>query len=249
MLTPRKEDVIHKSWLLMLLTSICEDKFLAKSLGFKGGTCAAMRGLLNRFSVDIDFDLLTSRKEIPKVRKHLEKIFLKLGLEIKDQSRKVPQYFLRYPVKGKIYRNTMKLDTLFPPAPVNDYEMVRLPEIDRIVLCQTVETIVANKFIALISRYERTSRIAGRDLFDVYWFLVNGYPYKKEIIEYVRKVSLKEFFKSLMELVGEKINMTIINQDLNLLMPKKECQSIRKNLKQQSLILLKDEIERLKKSS
>lgn len=249
MLIPRKQDVIHKSWLLRLLTAICEDQFLADSLGFKGGTCAAMRGLINRFSIDLDFDLLVSEKEIPKARKHLEKIFTELGLEIKDQSSKVPQYFLRYPVGDQVHRNTIQLDILFPALPVNDYEMVHLPEIDRIVKCQTLDTMVAHKLITLIARHERTSKIAARDVFDVYQFLLNGYPYKKEIIEFVRKTDLAKFFRDLIELVDKKVNLTMINQDLNFLLPNKEFQDIRKILKQQTLMLLKDELERIGKTS
>lgn len=248
MLVPRKQDVIHKSWLLRLLTAICENPYLAESLGFKGGTCAAMRGLINRFSIDLDFDLLVSEKEIPKARKHLEKIFTELGLEIKDQSSKVPQYFLRYPVGDKVYRNTIKLDVFFPAPPMNDYEMVHLPEIDRIVKCQTLDTMVAHKLITLIARHERTSKIAARDIFDVYQFLLNGYPYKKEIIESVRKVNPAKFFHDLIELVDKKVNTTIINQDLNSLLPSKEFHGIRKILKQQTLILLRDELERINKT-
>ena len=68
MLIPRREDAIHKAWLLRLLTAICEQPTLSQNLGFKGGTCAAMRGFLNRFSIDLDFDLLADgKKKIPTI--------------------------------------------------------------------------------------------------------------------------------------------------------------------------------------
>ena len=57
MIANRPGDVTHKIQLLRLLTAIIDDPVLSSSLFFKGGTCAAMSGFLNRFSVDLDFDL------------------------------------------------------------------------------------------------------------------------------------------------------------------------------------------------
>jgi len=244
MLIPRREDAIHKAWLLRLLTAICERPKLSQNLGFKGGTCAAMRGFLDRFSIDLDFDLLANKKEIPSIRKALENVFTDLDLTIKDKSSKVPQYFVRYPSKDMQRRNTIKIDILFPPPKANKYEMVRLPELDRVVKCQTLETMVANKLVALIERYERTGKIAGRDVFDVHHFLLNGYSYSKEIILELRKVSISDFFNRLIEFVEKHVNNTLIDQDLNHLLPDKEFHAIRKILKPEILRLLKEELKR-----
>ena len=244
MLTPRKQDVIHKGWLLRLLTAICENPLLSKKFGFKGGTCAAMRGFLNRFSVDLDFDLLSEKKEMPDIRSALEKIFVDLGLEIKDQSSKIPQYFLKYPVEDSSQRSTIKLDISFPAPKANDYEMVQLPEIDRVVQCQTLETLVANKLITIIARYERTGKLAGRDIFDVHHFLFNGFSYKKEVIlEQRREESLSIFFQKLIDFIEKHVTNTLIDQDLNHLLPGGEFQKIRKVLKQETVNLLKSELE------
>lgn len=247
MLLPHKKDVIHKVWLLRLLTAIAENTYLSSRLGFKGGTCAAMRGFLNRFSVDLDFDLLIKEDEMESVRGALEKCFKDLGLKIKDKSAKVPQYFLGYNASDSGGRNTIKVDALFPIPKKNKYETVNLPEIDRTVKCQTIETIVSNKLITLIARYERTGKIAGRDIFDIHHFLSNGYPYSEEIIFEQRKESLPKFFKRLIDFVDKKITNTIIDQDLNHLLPDTEFQFIRKILKQETLMLLKNELEKLLK--
>ncbi len=245
MLVPRREDAIHKAWLLRLLTAICEHPTLSQNLGFKGGTCAAMRGFLQRFSVDLDFDLLTDKSAIKSIMEAMESIFSDLGLTIKDKSTKVPQYFVKYPSGHPQKRNTIKIDILFPPPKANKYEIVRLPEIDRMVKCQTLGTMVSNKLIALIERHERTGKIAGRDLFDVHHFLLNGYGYSKDVISELRKVSLEFFFSQLIDFVDKNINSTVIDQDLNHLLPDKEFQSIRKILKSETLVLLKDELKRI----
>ncbi|MBI2453853.1 nucleotidyl transferase AbiEii/AbiGii toxin family protein, partial [Candidatus Peregrinibacteria bacterium] len=135
MLIPNKGYVLHKAWLLRLLTAICEDPKLSLRLAFKGGTCAAMRGFLNRFSIDLDFDFLASEKEMPDVQYALEAIFERLGLKIKDKSAKAPQYFLRYSNADAHRQNTIKLATSLPVPKSNTYEMVRLAEIDRVVKC------------------------------------------------------------------------------------------------------------------
>lgn len=244
MLLPRKQDTVHKIWLLRLLMAICGNSLLSKKLGFKGGTCAAMRGFLNRFSVDLDFDLLAEKNEIPDIRKELERIFSDLGLEIKDQSSKVPQYFLKYPSNELSERNTIKIDVSFPTPKKNDYETVRLIEIDRVCKCQTLETLVANKLVTLLARYERTGKIAGRDLFDIHHFLYNGYSYKKEIILEQRKESLTVFLKKLIKFVEKYVTNTLIDQDLNHLLPQSEFQKIRKVLKQETINLLRSELER-----
>lgn len=245
MLLPRKQDAVHKGWLLRLLTAICEQKQLNSKLGFKGGTCAAMRGFLNRFSIDLDFDLLAEKDELPVIRKHFEKVFADLELVIKDKSTKVPQYFLKYPTEEKSDRSIIKIDTLFPVPAENSYENVRLPEIDRVVKCQTLETIVANKLITLISRYERTGKLAGRDIFDVHHFLFQGYPYKEKIICEQRKTTLSTFFRQLIEIIETKVNNTLIDQDLNLLLPNTEFQAIRKILKQETITMLQSELQRI----
>ena len=45
-----------------LLSAIYDNQILAGSLYFKGGTCVAMQGLLDRFSIDLDFDYVAKKK-------------------------------------------------------------------------------------------------------------------------------------------------------------------------------------------
>ena len=57
MIPIRPADARHKAQLLRLLTAIVDSPYLSQNLYFKGGTCASMLGFLDRFSVDLDFDL------------------------------------------------------------------------------------------------------------------------------------------------------------------------------------------------
>src|SRR5262245_15745427 len=53
----------HKTILFQILKDIYSDTSIAPFLGFKGGTAALMFYGLDRFSVDLDFDLLDESKE------------------------------------------------------------------------------------------------------------------------------------------------------------------------------------------
>ena len=247
MILPNSKDAIHKAWLYRLLSAIYDNKTLINSLYFKGGTCAAMLGYLDRFSIDLDFDYVGEKEKIKILKKELENVFSELGLEIKDQSQKAPQYFLKYPAKPNL-RNTLKVDIAFPAPKSNIYQAFKLDDIDRTIICQTAETMFANKLVALIDRWERKKAIAGRDLYDIHYFFMQGLVYnKKVIIERRKNNDLAYFFRTLINFIDKKINETIIDQDLNFLLLPDKFKKIRKVLKKETMMFLGDELERLKK--
>lgn len=149
MITLNSADAVHKAWLYRVLIAIVDNPNL-HDLYFKGGTCAAMTGFLDRFSVDLNFDYIGDQKNLVKVRYELETIFENLGLEIKDACTRVPQFFLKYPTKDISARNTLKIDITFPVPKTNVYEPTSLVDISRVVICQNVSTMFANKLVAII---------------------------------------------------------------------------------------------------
>lgn len=245
MITLNSQDAIHKTWLYRVLIAIVDNANL-HDLYFKGGTCAAMIGVLDRFSVDLDFDYVGDQKGLVRVRHELEKIFKNLGLEIKDASVKVPQFFLKYPTKNISDRNTLKIDINFPSPKANIYEPTRLVDISRIVICQNISTMFANKLVAVLDRFERNGSIAGRDIYDIHHFFMNGYDYNKDVITERTGLNLIDFFEKLSDFINIHITETILNQDLNPLIPYERFNKFRKVLKRETLMFLGDEMERLK---
>ena len=243
MITPRPKDARHKAWLLRLLTAIADDPELAQCLAFKGGTCAAMLGVLNRFSVDLDFDLLNGYDRLPIIRQRFESVFSKLGLVIKDQSSTGVQFFVKYDAPPH-ERSTIKIDSQFPPPVSNRYEQASFTEIDRTLKVQTLETMVANKLVAVLDRWDKHRSIAGRDIYDIHHFLLNGYRYLPEIIIERTGYSLNHFFEKLIHFIETHCRLTQIQQDLNTLLPLQVFQRI-KALKQETLVMLQDERRRL----
>ena len=95
----------HKNTLIKILKDIYTDNTIGPILGFKGGTAAYLFHKLNRFSVDLDFDLLEPGQEdyvfesIEKIISHYGKIrtqrkkrytlFFELSYEDEDHNIKV----------------------------------------------------------------------------------------------------------------------------------------------------------------
>lgn len=139
----------------------------------------------------------------------------------------------------------MKLDILNIPPVSNLYEAVRFPEIDRVMLCQTVPTMMANKLVAVLDRYDQHGGFAGRDIYDIHQYFLKGYQYHAAIIQERRNGTVLEFFKELRGFIEKRISQQILDEDLNLLLAPEEFSRIRKTLKQEVLIVLDDELKRL----
>lgn len=244
MIIPLPKDAIHKLQLYRLLTAILDDRMLAQKLYFKGGTCAAMLNWLDRFSIDLDFDLLDSSLH-PVLRKKLHYIFKKLNLMINQQNQNALQFVLKYQSTDS-FRNTLKLSIFDCHITTNSYQPFFLPEINRYAICQTRETMVANKLVSLIDRFEKYQTIAGRDIYDIHYFFTQGYSYKKEVIEERRKKPVLAYLEELKEFIQKHITQTIIDEDLNYLLAYDKFKHLRLLLKPEAIILLQDEITRLK---
>lgn len=243
MILPNPKDALHRGQLYKLLTEIADNSILSKGLIFKGGTCAAMLGYLDRFSVDLDFDLAPNTAT-ELIKKELEQIFSELSLEIKSRNAMTVQYSLKYESPQNL-RNTLHLDAIGPSFPENTTQPVFLTDINRYFTCQTVETMFGNKLTAVLDRYDRHAIVAGRDIYDIYYFFLNNYRYDDKIIKKRTGLHVKQYLKNLLEFIEEKVTQTDINEDLNTLLAPHKFRAIRKSLKTEVVGMLKGEIERL----
>lgn len=228
MLNLRPEDSIHKSYLNRILIEIIDRPALSQNLAFKGGMCAAMLGYLDRFSVDVDFDILKNADETA-LRVELHQVFEYLDLTIVEELDKALMFRLRYPSRpGK--RSTLKVSANSNVVKANKYQVRYLPEIDRMMNCQTVETMFANKLVAVTDRYDQHESIAGRDIYDIHHFFVHGHSYDVEVIRERTNLKPKEYLGELFDFLKKHATQTIINEDLNTLLPYTQFQQIRKVL-------------------
>lgn len=244
MLVPKPKDMRHKSQMFKLLIGILSDPALANNLYFKGGTCAAMRGLLERFSIDLDFDLL-DKTLIPSLRPRITQLTGKLGFSLDQQSQHALQFFLKYdaPLNS---RNTLKLEINDQVSSKNEYETVNLQEINLVCKTQTIGTMVANKFVAAMARLKRSGHVSGRDFYDLREFLVAGWDINYQVIEERTNQKYSSYIAELLDYVDTQLSPQELLADLNPLLPpqnfKNKIDQIIPDLK----ILLADELARAK---
>lgn len=236
----RPQDAVHKSWLMRLLTEIADNDQLSQNLRFKGGTCASMLGWLDRFSVDLDFDLVANTNE-KALRQAFHQIFHQLGLEVKQESQRALEFWVKYEASAD-QRNTLKIDALNWRVKANKYHPQYLAEIDRVLICQTRETMFANKLVAPVDRYQTHKSVAGRDFYDIHHFYLRGYTYDKTVIEERTGQSLAHYLQKLVKFMRRHLTQALIDQDLNTLLPADKFRVVRKTLVAETLVFLENDL-------
>lgn len=236
MMLPRSEDAIHKTHLYRLLLGIMNDRKLSHALYFKGGTCAVLAGWLDRFSLDLDFDLEV-KADKGEINSRLLELFKSLGFTVKEKRGLF--FVLQYPIdKGK--RSSIKVSVVTDVITANRYGPQYLFDINRYALCQTKETMVANKLVAPLDRNEKYGTIAGRDIYDIHFFLSHGFPYRTQVIEERRNMKARAYLSDLIAFIDKRVTDRVIAEDLNYLLPPVKFQAVRKSLKDEVLMLLRD---------
>ncbi len=222
---------IHKNIQLQILKEIYTDTTIAPHLGFKGGTAALMFYDLNRYSVDLDFDLLDESKEKGVFEKIL-KIAKDYG-EIRES--RIKRFnliiILSYNPKAqniKIEVNRRKLGSR--------YELKTLLGISMLVMVR--EDMFANKLMAMYERVGKTSR----DVFDVYFFTKNNWPINKEIVEKRAGMSFKKTLEQCIKLL-EKMNNRNILDGLGEFLTDSQKDWARAKLREETIFLLKAKLE------
>mgnify|MGYP001002799140 CR=1 FL=1 len=242
MIVPNKKDIRHKNQIFLLLREILKDPFLSQNLMFKGGTYASLRGVLDRFSIDLDFDLPDKDKK-NEIRQKCYEIFKKLNLEIKDESKNYLQFFLKYDAPDG-ERNTLKLEINDDVSKYNTYEKVLLEQVNMYCNGHTLDTMFANKLVACKARYDKNGKIAGRDFYDIYQFFLQGIDINKNVIEDKTDMKYTEYLKSVLTFIENQVTEKLLNQDLNPLMKQGGIDKLLPHLKEDIIIFIQDEIAR-----
>jgi predicted nucleotidyltransferase component of viral defense system len=236
------EKTRHEAYLIRLFTEIVDNPYLAQEAFFKGGTCARWLGWLDRFSVDLDFDL-SEKADFSRVDKELRKIFQRLDFEIKDSSQKEMQFFLKYPAPDN-QRNTLKLELLRQGFQSNQYGAFYLELAGRSAICQTSETMFAHKLVAPLDRYQKHGTIAGRDIYDIHHFFMKDMKYSSDVIVERRGLTVLEHLTELLTFIQEKVTQRKLDEDLNILLEPEHFNRVRKFLKKEVERFIDNEIKK-----
>jgi len=162
----------HKTILFQVLKDIYLDTTISPYLGFKGGTAALMFYGLDRFSVDLDFDLLDDDQK-DYVFKRMLDIVNKYGT-IKESHIKRFNLFIVLSYEDKARHIKVEINRRQFGS---RYEIKTYLGISMQVM--VIEDMFAHKLMAMYERIGKTSR----DIYDVWFFLKSRFPINKEIVE------------------------------------------------------------------
>lgn len=200
-----------------ILSLIFKDKELCHAMAFKGGTSLMFFHGLNRFSTDLDFNLLVPER-LDMVYDKVRAILTRFGT-IDDEAKKLygPVLVLNYGMGERMLK--VEISTRRYP---DHYEMLTLAGTD--VRVMTMPDMFAHKLCAM------GERLSPRDIFDVWFFLQNHTEINEEIVklrtgksvidysawcaEHVRETSSKILMQGLGEVLNDAKSKTFVKNRL-----------------------------------
>jgi predicted nucleotidyltransferase component of viral defense system len=220
----------HQNILVKILKDIYSDSTISPILGFKGGTAAVLFYELDRFSVDLDFDLLNSEKE-DFVFERVKSILEKYGKLKQARKKRFNLFYILSYDKKDINAQNVKVE-------INRREFGSKYEI-RSSFGISMQVMVREDMIAhkLCAMYERISK-TNRDIFDVQFFLSRDLPVNKKIVEERMSMSYKEFLEKMIEIM-EKFDDSDILNGMGELLTEKQKSWVRTKLKSETLFSLR----------
>lgn len=190
----------HKNILFQILKDIYSDTTLSSYLGFKGGTAALIFYNLDRFSVDLDFDLLDGSKE-DEVFEKISNILKNYGV-IRDARKK--RFNLIFVISYKTGEQLIKVE-VNRRSFGSEYEVKSYLGVSMLVMKQP--DMFANKLMAMKERLGKTNR----DIFDVQFFLKHNWPINKTLVEKRAGLPFKTLLSELVIALEKKDNRHILD--------------------------------------
>lgn len=219
---------VHRRILLGILKDLYQDKIVAPWLGFKGGTALYFFHDLNRFSVDLDFNLLIDEKDFDSGK--IEEI-LKKYMTIKEHSSKRNTFFYLGSYR-ETHRN-VKVEISKRSDYPDQYELNDFYGISVKTLAKPY--LFAHKLCAIHDR----KTLVPRDLFDAHFMFEKQFSIAEEIIEMRTGLSVSEYFKKLVKYIPAHLPKSGILHTLGDLFDTKTKQWVKEKLVKELLFYLR----------
>lgn len=222
---------VHKNLLLQILKDIFTDTTIGPILGFKGGTAAYLFYTLDRFSTDLDFDLLDASKQ-QQVFDRVKAILETYGtIKQADQKRYNLFYLLSYENKVvgaqniKVEINLRNFGSKYEVRPYLGISMQVM----------TPPDMFAHKLVAM------TERITNRDVFDVHFFLKNGWPINEAIVEMRSGIPFNDFLQKCIDDLKARTSDDMLG-GMGELLDEKQKVWTRAHLREETIFLLRTRV-------
>lgn len=217
----------HKFFLVQILKDIYADIELAATLGFKGGTAMMFFYDLPRFSVDLDFNLIT-RDNQDLVYEKVRSILLKYG-KIADEAKKFygPVLVLDYGAgerKLKVEISNREFD--------NQYEIKNFLGINIMVMAEA--DMFAHKVCALLDR----NSLTNRDIFDSWFFMQRQTPINTKLVEARMQMPYADYMQNCIDKL-ESLSDRGLLQGLGELMDPEIKTFVRTKLRKEAISLFR----------
>lgn len=217
----------HKNILIQILKDICTDTAISPFLGFKGGTAVYLFYGLDRFSVDLDFDLLDAVKE-DVVFEHVKKILAAYGTIKEARKKKSCLFFLlSYEAEAHNIKVEINLRSFGSRFEIKSYLGIPMQVMVK-------EDMAAHKLVAMLERMGKTNR----DIYDSWFFLKNRWPIHWEIVTQRTKISPGEFLSKCILALEQLSNRNILS-GIGELLNEKQKGWVKAHLKSDTIFLLK----------
>lgn len=218
----------HEQILKNILRDIYSTAELDAKLAFKGGTCLYLFYDLDRFSVDLDFNLIAENFNDKLITDILNKY-----LTVNDQMNKYFTWlWLGSYEKGKpkVKVEINKRD--FPDKYINkDFYGITIPTL-------SPDCMFAHKLCAITDR----KKLQNRDLYDAHFMFTKQFPINEEIIKIRTGKTPKEYFENLIDFIDRNAKPNTIIEGLGELLSDRQKDHVKATLKRDLLFDLKSRI-------
>lgn len=221
------DSTFHKNILIKILKDIYSDSTIAPFLGFKGGTALYLFYDLERFSTDLDFDLIDDSKE-EYVFVKISEIVKKYG-QVKDARRK--RFSLFFLVSYSETSHNLKVEVNLRKFG-SRYEIKTYFGISMLVM--RLEDMFANKIVAMYERVGKTNR----DIYDVWFFLKNNWSINTKIVEERTNIPFADFLSNCIVLL-DKMNDRHILSGIGELLDENQKSFVKTKMRNDTIFLLR----------
>lgn len=217
--------VKHEIILKKILIDIYNHKLFQNKLVFKGGTCLYFFHGLNRFSTDLDFNILTEEFD--------EQAFKELIASYINVDEGLKKHYTYFWIGSyETGKQKIKIEINNRKWP-DSYETQNLYGLS--VPCLDKGSMFAHKLCAILDR----KRLQNRDLYDAWFMFNNNFPIKEEIITLRTGKSVKDYFIELIDFLENNKTKVSILDGLGEVLEEKQKLWVKNNLYDKLLLELK----------
>lgn len=206
----------HEQILKNILKDIYTTTDLEGKLAFKGGTCLYLFYGLDRFSVDLDFDLLANDFSDSLVTDILTKY-----LKIDDRFNKYFTWFWL----GSYEKGSPKIKVEVNKRKYPDNYITK-DFYGLTVATLAPESMFAHKLCAITDR----KKLQNRDLFDAHFMFTKQFDINEEIIKIRTNKTLKEYFVCLIDFIERNVISNTVLEGLGELITDQQKDRVKATL-------------------